>query len=679
MLKAIHQLDFPSRGKVSRMKVLVCILFSVWFSGPVFSQERARSPVVDVEHYQIDVEVEPETSFLQGEAVIQLRVLEEVSALPFELNNHVNLIEVVDEQDVRYSSKFDDFDSEHVRIVGPVSFQPETRMKLVFRFEGTLEKEEYIYLDSPETQMAVVHPKGALLLTEGKWFPSHLLPLDGATAEVKVTVPLGFTAVAPGILQGVETLGMKEVFHWKSDQPLTGIPVVVGQYLRQEFEEGSLPLTFFVKEVYDRDLKPLADEVSEIVKFFSEEYGQAPISELTLLQLGDIELPSTGCSGLILLDSTIMDREPLEVMELAQRVAHQWWGYSVRFQVSGDAWLQEGFSTYAALRYVEKSRPEEFSSQLAKEAIEALKHEKKAPISRGLSLEAGTSEYRSIVRSKGAWVLYMLRRLVGEKKFDPLLREWYLENAHRSTTTSEFVRFVKESSGEDYGWFFAQWVDSIGIPEFRVEYVIFKVREGGFKIRGQILQDLDLFRMPTEITIETKGEAENRQLMLRGKSTSFTFNTESMPLRLKVDPDGKILMDSEGRRIGVQVALGDDYRRKGEFTSAIRAYEKARSIDLRSSIAHFRLGEVFFEQHNYSSAANSFRDALNGDLKPEWVETWTHIYLGKIYDVLGERQRALAEYQKAINSKIDYKGAQLEARKYKKTPYSKPKSLLGAA
>ncbi len=659
------------------MKVLGCIFLVVCFSSPVLSQKRARSPVVDVEHYQIDVEVEPETSSLQGEVVIHLRVLEETLALPFELNNHVNLIEIVDEQDARYSSKFDDFDSEHMQIVGPDSFEPETRMKLVFRFEGRLEREEYIYLDSPETQMAVVHRKGALLLTEGKWFPSHRLPLDGATADVKVTVPLGFTAVAPGILQGVETLGMKEVFHWKSDQPLTGVPVAVGRYLRQEFKEGALPLTFFVGEVYDRDLKPLADEISKMVKFFSEEYGQAPISELTLLQLGNIELPSTGCSGLILLDSTIMEQEPLDVvMELAERVARQWWGYSVRFQASGDAWLQEGFSTYAALRYVEKVRPEEFQSQLAKKAVSALKHEKKAPVSRGLSLEAGSSEYKSIVGSKGAWVLYMLRQLVGEKKFNPLLREWYLENAHGSTTTSKFARFVKESSGEDYRWFFAQWVDSMGIPEFRTEYIIYKLREGGFKIRGQIVQDLDLFKMPIEIKIETKGEAENRQLMMSGKSTSFTFNTESMPLRLRVDPHGKILINSEARRIGVQVALGDDYRRKGEFTSAIRAYEKAKGIDLRSSVAHFRLGEVFFEQHNYSSAANSFRDALNGDLKPEWVETWIHIYLGKIYDVLGERQRALAEYQKAINSKIDYKGAQGEARKYKKTPYSKPDSVL---
>ena len=660
------------------MKVFVCLTLAVCFSlGVVSGQEPAGPPVADVELYQIDVEVEPEKSFLQGEAVVHLRVLEETPALPFELSKQLSLIEIVDEEGAPYSSEFDDFDSERMQISGTDSFKPGTRLALTFRFEGTLEREQYIYLDTPERQFAVIDAEGALLLTEGKWFPAHRLPLDAATADVKVTVPLGFTVVAPGILQGVDTVGMKEVFHWRSDLPLTGIPVAVGRYLREKFKETSLPLTCFVREDYDRDLKPLAEEVSKIIDFFGQEYGPVPVSELTLLQLGNIELPSAGCSGLILLDSTILEPKRLEVMELAKRVAHQWWGYSVRFQISPDAWLQEGFSTYAALRYIEKVRPDEFSSHLAKEAVQALMHEKKAPIVRGLSLGPGSSEYNSIVASKGAWVLYMLGQLVGREEFNRLLGEWYRSNAHRGTSTDDFSRFIEESSGENYRWFFAQWLESVGIPEFRTEYTIYKLREGGFKIRGQILQDLDLFRMPIEITIETKGKAEEKKLMLKGKNSSFLFQTESMPLRLKVDPHGKILIDSEARQMAVQVALGDDYRRKGEFTSAVRAYEKAKGIDSRSSIAYFRLGEVFFEQHNYSSAANDFRDALNGDLKPDWVQTWVHIYLGKIYDVLGERQRALAEYQKAINSKNDYNGAQAEARKYKKTPYSKPRSVLG--
>ena len=100
-------------------------------------------------------------------------------------------------------------------------------------------------------------------------------------------------------------------------------------------------------------------------------------------------------------------------------------------------------------------------------------------------------------------------------------------------------------------------------------------------------------------------------------------------------------------------------------------------LNPRSSLAHFRLGAAYFAQHSYSNAANSMRDCLNGDLKPDWVETWAHIYLGKVYDVLGQRQRAKAEYRKALNTKVDYNGAQAEAQKYFDEPFTKPSSVIG--
>ena len=88
---------------------------------------------------------------------------------------------------------------------------------------------------------------------------------------------------------------------------------------------------------------------------------------------------------------------------------------------------------------------------------------------------------------------------------------------------------------------------------------------------------------------------------------------------------------------------------------------------------------VFFEQMNLNSAANSFRDALNGDKDPKWVEVWCYIYLGKINDILGQRQRALAEYNKAVNTKDDTFGAQAEAQKWINAPFVKDQNNPGKA
>ncbi len=55
----------------------------------------------------------------------------------------------------------------------------------------------------------------------------------------------------------------------------------------------------------------------------------------------------------------------------------------------------------------------------------------------------------------------------------------------------------------------------------------------------------------------------------------------------------------------------------------------------------------------------------------------TQVYLGKINDVLGQRQRALAEYNKAVNTKDDTNGAQAEAQKWLNTPFTREQSTIG--
>ncbi len=82
-----------------------------------------------------------------------------------------------------------------------------------------------------------------------------------------------------------------------------------------------------------------------------------------------------------------------------------------------------------------------------------------------------------------------------------------------------------------------------------------------------------------------------------------------------------------------------------------------------------------FYQKNYQAAANAFRAALGGDLDPKWVEVWGHIYMGKIYDVLGQRERAVNEYSLAQRSRDDTAGAQQEAARYMQHAYNGDNSV----
>jgi tetratricopeptide (TPR) repeat protein len=126
----------------------------------------------------------------------------------------------------------------------------------------------------------------------------------------------------------------------------------------------------------------------------------------------------------------------------------------------------------------------------------------------------------------------------------------------------------------------------------------------------------------------------------------------------------------------VQVAIrrGEQFAEVGEFNEALKEYQKALEVNRNSSLAHYRIAEVFFLQNNYQAAANEFREALNGDLDPKWTEVWAHLNLGKIFDITGQRERAVNEYTQAVRTKDNTQGAQEEAAKYLKQPYEKKRS-----
>ncbi len=645
--------------------------------GQNINLSRAQSKI-DVLNYDIEVEITPGRSLIEGSARLTFDVLEDTLSIPFKINNRISLLDVLDEQNERYQQSFDKFNSSIVMVRGIEPFQSGETRTLAFRFEGILELEEYAYLeDRPITQLAVIKPKEAFLFTGGNWFPQHNLPIDEATWNIKVSVPLGFTVVSAGELQDIETFGAKERFTWFSEEEIGQFPVIVGRFFRDPHESKPLSIMLYASENFKGQFSSFAEKIARMSKFFKEEFGDLQIQQLNLVDVGHVRFPVTGAEGMILLEKGIVEAPNFPLMKMTGRIADQWFVYPIEVLSGSDAWLRHGFSNYAALRYIEENNPNAFEKELARMIVQALKYEQRGPISKGYDLTVGSPEFNSVVSAKGAVVLYMLRHLIGEIPFDELFKQWYEEHVLRGeVTTQKFIEFINTETGQDYDWFFLQWIDSTGVPEFRVEHSVFKMATGGFRIRGNVKQDIELFRMPLELIVEAKGQEEEKVLNVRGRNTPFDFEVETLPLRVVVDPKGKLLQVSDMMRVKVHIAIGDEHREMGEFVSAMREFERAKAIEPRSSLAHFRLGEIFFHQNSFTNAANNFRDALNGDLKPPWVESYTQLHLGKIYDVLGERQRAKAEYTKVLNSGVTYMGMNKEAQKLMNNPFSRPKNLL---
>ena len=243
-------------------------------------------------------------------------------------------------------------------------------------------------------------------------------------------------------------------------------------------------------------------------------------------------------------------------------------------------------------------------------------------------------------------------------------------------STDDFRKAAEAISGQNLQYFFIQWIESSGAPEFKMEYTVFRTQKG-FRVMGKISQDLDTFRMPVDLKIETEGNPEEKRVEVVGTSSEFTVDTFGKPkIGDHRSERAACCASRKQMRVAVAIRRGEQFAEVGEFGDALKEYQKALDVNRGSSLAHYRVGELFFLQNNYQSAANEFRESLNGDLEPKWTEVWAHINLGKIFDITGQRERAVNEYNHAIRTRDNTQGAQEEAAKYLKQPYERKRSNL---
>src|SRR3984885_2245898 len=157
-------------------------------------------------------------------------------------------------------------------------------------------------------------------------------------------------------------------------------------------------------------------------------------------------------------------------------------------------------------------------------------------------------------------------------------------------------------------------------------------------------------------------ERVDRRVDVSGSAAQYSIETFGRPTKIIVDPDNWLLKSTPELAVRTNILLGQQALAQGDQNGAIAAYQKGLAVDRGSSLANYRLAEVYMAQKNYQAAANSFRDCLSGDGDPKWTEVWSHVNLGKIFDIAGQRERAVNEYRLAIQTKDNAQGAINEAR-----------------
>jgi hypothetical protein len=618
---------------------------------------------IEVESYKIDAKIDPAQQSLEAVAQVTFFVRDDrATTATFELNGALNLNSITDGtgRTLQAARSIQDFTA-RVNFLEPVA--KDTKMTLTFNYGGRLGGEEESPI--PGLKFAAIQREYAFLLYPSRWFPVSGYTWNRYLMELNVTVPEGYKVLSSGLDS------LKDSTYTFKSLSKPGFPgsLAVVQGTHEKVMTEGITTEIYFRGERQKYAKAWGEDTAKVMNYLTSIFGVPPQANLTLVETASGAPGGYAAPGMLFISPSNIDAKPGPRL-LANQITRQWFGLLISAVNRNHLWITNGMARYAEILYLAQlNGPSIMEPEIRDLYIDSLTATE-APVRQASRYEDYSPEFFAVTGGKGAAVYSMLRWVVGDEAFFKSLKTVCDQYAYKSISTDDLRKVFEAASGMNLEGFFIQWLESTGAPEFKMDYIIYRTQKG-FRVMGKIQQDLDTFRMPVELRIETEGNPENKRVEVSGPSTNFSVDTFGKPKRVIIDPNDRILRLSPGMRVAVAIRKGEQFAEIGEYSEALKEYQKALEVNRLSSLAHYRVGEIFFLQGNYQTAANEFREALNGDLDPQWTEVWSHINLGKIFDVTQQRERAVNEYTLAIRTKDNTQGAQEEAAKYRQTPYKR--------
>ena len=664
---SVAAFSFLRLGWVSLLALLVGVLVPV-----IARAQRPERPALNITGYVINAELDTAAHHLTATAVVSFVAPPNVDIVTFGFHPALKVTKITDENGKTLDGERTADGS--IRVSPSTAFTAGQTCHWTFTYDGTITGSE----DGPVEglKLAAIQEPISYLLYAARWFPMTGYMTDRFTAEMHIRVPQGMRVIASGAVGGSKPVtlssgkpGDEYDFNWKKP----GFPgtVIAGRYVGP-ISVGAGNVKVYLTITHQASGNQLAQVANKEYDFFTDSFGQAESERLNVVELPDDTLPAAYAPELAaIMGSRVGDKSGIRL--LANTIAHQWWGCEVSPLTLNDAWITNGMSRYGELMYVEDDNGKSaLRAALDDVAAGALAYDT-IPLSSVGRMDPFSPEFQSMTLEKGAMIFHMLRWEVGDKVFLNILKGALSQYTDHSIRTDDFERVAEAQSQQQLTPFFAQWIDGTGAPRFTNKYAVYRLGNNkGFRTIGEINQDLDLFRMPVELRIETEGKTENKRVEVVGTDTQYVVDTFGRPRRISIDPGDWVLKSTPDLQVRISILKGQQLVAQGDLLNALAEYKKALDANPQSSLASYRIGEVLMTQCNWQASVNSFRDALRGDDEPPWTEVWSHIAIGKIYDISGQRDRAVNEYRLAVQTNDNTQGAVNEARQDLQKPYTQP-------
>ncbi len=333
------------------------------------------------------------------------------------------------------------------------------------------------------------------------WWPVKDDNRDKATGDLRITVEDDYSVVANGLLLEVVDAGAGLLtYHWQTNYPTAPylFAFAATNYeqhsLTWNYDDISMPLEFYIyPESSETYLMQFMLELGDMLTFFSDIYGVYPFAEekfgVYLFGWGG-GMEHQTCPGQGLLDATWLN---------AHELAHQWWGDYVTCATWNDIWLNEGAATYSeALWYESQGGPVWLHGYMD--------FRRPIPSPDTVYVYDATNQSRvfstNTTYNKGAWVMHMLRKVLGDEAYFAGLATFRSRFAAGAATTEDFQHAMEDASGRELSWFFAQWVYSASEPTYYLGSQEITI-DGQRYVELYVSQHpfLPLFTMPIDVAV----------------------------------------------------------------------------------------------------------------------------------------------------------------------------------
>lgn len=537
------------------MKKLTFLALAILFSfSQCFADRYPKNPNIDIRHYRFELELNDENDIIEGSAHITVFFKkDDIRSLRFDLINKsgapegkgMEMLSVTyDGQALAYRHEQDAL---IIQLPQPVKADQE--ITVTIKYKGIpasgLKIASNKYGD--RTFFSDNWPNRAR-----HWLPTVDHPYDKATSEMIITAPSRYQVISNGLLMEESNLdnGLKRT-HWKQSVPIAcwlyvlGVAEFAVQYV--DTFEGKSIQTWVYKQDREAGFYDFAIPTKHCLEFFSDYVGPFVYEKLANIQSNSVGGGMEAASAIFYGDNSVTgDRSVRWRNVIIHEVAHQWFGNAVTEYDWDDVWLSEGFATYFTLLFREHAYGrEDFVAGLlnAKERVFNFYQKNKDYRIVHDNLSDMSKVTTGQTYQKGAWILHMLRDLVGDEKFQQGIQSYYTRYMNGSATTSDFRREMEKASGQDLEVFFQQWLYGGGNIVLDGHWTYDDAKNEVVINIQQVQNDGYVFAFPLEIGWYEKGKVQANIIRqnVESKDASFHIPMPSRPEKVILDPRTTLL------------------------------------------------------------------------------------------------------------------------------------------